>query len=183
MNQFIDGFTKFMDFIYRILVEFSKCLVAAIAILISLQVIFRKFFFSIKWSEEMALVFIMWLTFISMAIGVEKKLHIAIEVFYAKFSPSMKVFVDKAIDVLVILLGGLMVIFGITLIMSTSNSTLPATKFPAAISYVTIPIGGLFMIYFSFLYLFNLKKYKHKNIGGYEDEIGEDEMVKEPIKE
>jgi TRAP-type C4-dicarboxylate transport system permease small subunit len=167
MNQFIDGITKFMDFIYRILVELSKVLVAGIVVLISTQVIFRKFLFSIKWSEEMALVFIMWLTFIAMAIGVEKNLHIAIEIFYNKFPSPIKVLIDKTINILVLLLGILMIKYGISLIISTSNSTLPATKFPAAISYITIPIGGFFMVYFSFIYLFNLERYKHNNIGGY----------------
>ncbi|WP_368182591.1 TRAP transporter small permease [Anaerotruncus rubiinfantis] len=57
-----------------------------IVLIVSAQVIARKFIGqSIRWSEEVALLLMVWMAFISMAIGVEKKLHIAISMFFPMF--------------------------------------------------------------------------------------------------
>jgi TRAP-type transport system small permease protein len=44
------------------------------------------------------------------------------------------------------------------------NSTLPATQWHAGILYLMMPVGGVFIMYFSFLSLFNLEKYRHFDI-------------------
>lgn len=57
------------------------------------------------------------------------------------------------------------------------SSTLPATQWPAGLEYLMMPIGGVFIMYFSFLNLFNLNKYRHYDIEG--EKVNENQEKKE----
>jgi TRAP-type C4-dicarboxylate transport system permease small subunit len=156
----IKAMTAF-DAMYYVLVQFSKLLLGAIVLVVTAQVFCRKFFgWSIKWSEEMALVWIVWLTYIAMAIGVEKKLHIAIALFFDKFPVPIKTLIEKITNILIFVFGIFMIKDGISLIQSTTTSILPATGFKTSIRYITIPIGGLYLCYFGLIFFFGLEKYR-----------------------
>ena len=58
--------------------------------------------------------------------------------------------------------GGFMVYYGVRLVMSTMTSTLPATQWPAGLMYIMIPVGGVFIVYFTLLDFLGLQRYEHK---------------------
>ena len=96
LEKTISCFTFVFDSIYRVLLEYSKIVLLVIVVVVSAQVISRKFIgTSIRWSEEVALFLMIWMAFISMAIGVEKKLHIAIEMFVKKFPKPVQICLEK----------------------------------------------------------------------------------------
>lgn len=167
MNKVADCITKLFDMVYRILSEYSKAVLIVIVCVVSAQVFCRKFLgFSIRWSEEVALLLMVWMAFVSMAIGVEKHLHIAISMFFDKMPPKVQFVISKVTDALMILFGVVMIYFGVKLVQSTMSSTLPATKWPSGTLYVMIPVSGIFIAYYSFIDLFGLERYKHENIIG-----------------
>lgn len=171
MSKIFDLITTFFDFIYRILLEYSKIVLGLIVIIVSAQVFCRKFLgFSIKWSEEVALLLMVWMAFISMAIGVERKLHIAITLFFNRFPKPAQKFFTAFSNVVICAFGIVLMVFGCLLIKSTMGSTLPATKLPAASLYLMIPVGGLFTTYYSLMDLFHLDRYRHKKLEGDTDE-------------
>jgi TRAP-type C4-dicarboxylate transport system permease small subunit len=97
-----------------------------------------------------------------MAIGVQKGLHIALGFFYGLLPKKVAWFVGK-MDLLVIMgFGCFMVYYGARLVMSTMTSTLPATQWPAGLMYIMIPVGGVFIVYFTLLDFFGLQQYEHK---------------------
>lgn len=156
-----------LDSIYRGLCEYSKAVLIVIVVVVSAQVFSRKLLgTSIRWSEEVALLLMVWMAFISMAIGVEKGLHICISMFYDKFPGPVQYAITKIMDLLMIVFGAAMVKYGMMLIHSTMKSTLPATKWPACTLYVMIPVSGIFIIYYSLIDMFGLQRFKHKNIIG-----------------
>ncbi|MDD6294761.1 MAG: TRAP transporter small permease [Treponema sp.] len=157
--------TFLFDIIYRILLTYAKVVLLVIIVIVSAQVFSRKFIgSSIRWSEEVALLLMVWLAFIAMAIGVEKKLHIAIEMFVKPLPKPVQKIIEKINDTATMLFGIILVIYGKELVAHTMSSTLPATQWPAGIAYLMMPIGGVFITYFSFLSLFNLEKYRHIEI-------------------
>jgi len=159
--------TFFFDVVYRILLEYSKIVLLVIVAIVSAQVFSRKFFgSSIRWSEEVALVLMIWMAFISMAVGVERHLHIAIEMFANRLPAKARLVVEKINDTATFLFGIVLMVYGSRLVSSTMSSTLPATQWPAGIEYLMMPVGGFFIMYFSFLSLFNLEKYRHPDIEG-----------------
>lgn len=167
MNKILNAVTTFFDIIYRILLEYAKIVLLIIVFIVSAQVISRKFLqSSIVWSEEVALLFMVWMAFISMGIGVEKKLHISISMFYDMFPKKLQWLLEKINYIVVFLFGIILMYYGSLLVKSTMTSTLPATKWPAGMLYLMMPVGGLFISYFTLLDFFKLDKYRHKNIEG-----------------
>ncbi len=167
MKKLINAVTTAFDMIYRVLLEYSKLVLLVIVFIVSAQVISRKFLgTSIRWSEEVALLLMVWMAFISMAIGVEKKLHIAITMFYDMFPKKIRWLFEKINYGVIFAFGVILINYGIKLINSTSNSTLPATKWPASTLYLMMPVGGLFICYFTILDFFKLDQFRHRTIEG-----------------
>ena len=164
-NKVLDAITYVFDWVYRILLEYSKLVLLVIVVIVSAQVFARKVLGSgIRWSEEVTLVLMVWMAFISMAIGVEKGLHISIEMFFKKFPVFLQKILDTINSLLTGTVGAVLLIYGSKLIQFTSKSTLPATQWPACTLYLMIPVGGFFILYFSILKLFHLERYRHINV-------------------
>ena len=167
LEKIFSCITFVFDVVYRILLTYAKVVLLVIIAIVSAQVFSRKFIgTSIRWSEEVALLLMMWLAFIAMAIGVEKHLHIAIEMFVKPLPATVKKIIEKVNDAATFLFGVVLVYYGQRLVSSTMSSTLPATQWPAGLDYLMMPVGGIFIAYFSFLSLFNLEKYRHLKIEG-----------------
>ena len=173
LNPLLSSITYAFDFTYSILLKYSQFVLLVIVIIVSAQVISRKFLStSIRWSEEVALFFMVWMAFISMAIGVQKGLHIAIGFFYAHLPKSVAYIVNK-IDLFIIMAFGVfMLYYGVGLVQSTMTSTLPATKWPAGFLYLMIPVSGVYIIYFTLLPFLGLEKYQHTKFYGDEENGG-----------
>ena len=129
LNPILSAMTYAFDFTYSILLTYSKFVLLIIVFIVSAEVISRKFLGgSIRWSEEVALFFMVWMAFISMAIGVQKNLHIALGFFFSLLPPMAAKIVNK-LDLAVIMgFGCFMVYYGAKLVQSTMTSTLPATS-------------------------------------------------------
>ena len=168
MNQKTASFAKkalykvsvVFDFIYRILVAYACVVLLGIVFIVSAQVISRKFLGgSIRWSEEVARLLMVWMAFVSIPIGIQKGLHVCIELFYNKLPSFIQKPLVKINHTVLSLCGVVMIIYGMQLILSTSTSTLSATQWPASTLYLMIPVAGLFVTYFSLIALFQLEKY------------------------
>ncbi len=181
LEKVISAITFIFDCIYRILLEFSKLVILLIVIIVSCEVFGRLVLHhSIMWSEEVALLLMVWTAFIAMAIGVEKGLHISISIFFNMFPKVVQVVITKINTLATIFFGYILVAYGIKLVSMTMSSTLPATQWPAGTAYCMMPVGGVFIIYFALLDLFGAKKYRHLSIEG---ETGFDKTDQQIIEE
>lgn len=170
-EKVISAITFVFDCIYRVLLEFAKLVILVIVIIVSCEVFGRLVLHkSIMWSEEVALLLMVWTAFIAMAIGVEKGLHISISLFFNMFPKVVQIVIAKINTLATIFFGYILVVYGIKLASMTMNSTLPATQWPAGTAYAMMPVGGVFIIYFALLDLFEAKKYRHLAIEGESDE-------------
>jgi len=147
--------------IYVVLYEYSKYVLLIIVLIVCADVVSRSVFSnSIMWVQETSLLLIVWMTFLSMAIGSEKNLHIGIDLFYNKYPNRVKKVVNFINKVVVVVIGVFLGIYGWRLSMSTWKSTLAVTKLPAGMLYLMIPVGGWSMAFFMILDILGLKKYK-----------------------
>lgn len=182
-EKIISAITFVFDCIYRLLLEFSKVVILLIVIIVSSEVFGRLVLHkSIMWSEEVALLLMVWTAFIAMAIGVEKGLHISISLFFNMFPKIVQTVITKINTLATIFFGYILIAYGFKLVSMTMNSTLPATQWPAGTAYAMMPVGGIFIIYFAVLDLFNAKKYRHLAIEG-EGESGKtDQQIIEEMR-
>ena len=147
----MDFLDRIFDFIMKIYQFLAKFFLLTMVIVICVQVFFRYILNrSISWSEEFSLLLMVIFGFISIAIGVQKGLHLSISLFYNMFPPLVQKIFDKIVNALVMGVGIVMIIFGIPLIESTSHAPMPATKLPAATVYFIIPLTGLLIAYYAF---------------------------------
>lgn len=164
-GQILNAITWFFDIIYRLLLEYSKVVLLVLVFIICAQVFSRRILdTSIRWSEEVALVLMVWMAFISMAIGVQQKLHISIVMFFDRLSSKTQYIVTKINLAITCGFGMVLVVYGYRLVKLTMSSTLPATQWPAATLYVMMPVSGVFIVYFTLFDFFGLQRYFHKNI-------------------
>ena len=160
---------KLFNVVYRILLEYSKWVLLVIIFIVSADVFSRNVLgSSVRWGQEVSLLLIVWMTFLSMTVGVEKDTHIAIELFFSWFPKPMQKFLNVLNNLVLVAVGCFLTYYGFLLVKSTWTSTLPITKWPAGMLYLMIPVGGATMTFFKILDLFGLKPYK--NTHQYEDE-------------
>ena len=178
MKKLRDILVGLFDIIFKILFEYSKYVLIAIVAIVSAQVVARNLFKgSIMWSQEVSLLLIVWMTFLSMAIGSEKNLHIGGELFYSFFPKPIQKLCDGINNVIVLIIGAFLGIYGTRLVISTMSSTLAATKWPAGVLYLMIPVGGWCMFFFKMLDCFGWKKYKKTDLDEKPEAAEEEETV------
>lgn len=147
---------KIVDLIFlkfhQVMVFSAKIMILAMTIITAIQVFCRYVLdFSIRWSEEVPLILMVWFGFISMAIGVKKRLHISIELFFSMFPKKVQTVVLKIVDTIILGFGIVMIYYGFTLAKFTMSSTMPATKMPTGYLYAVIALAGVMITYDTFM--------------------------------
>ncbi|TCK98595.1 TRAP-type C4-dicarboxylate transport system permease small subunit [Natranaerovirga hydrolytica] len=145
---------KGADKIHKFMIYMAMFFLIAMTVLTCIQVFYRYFLgSSIRWSEEVPLILMVWFGFISIAMGVKKKLHISIELFFNLFPSKVRKILLVFVDIMILLFGIFMLIYGYKLTMATMGSTLPVTKLPGGIIYAVVPVTSIMIIYDSLMFL------------------------------
>ncbi len=155
----MNAVTSFFRLLHTLLVILAKTLLAAMVLLISANVFMRYVLNSgITWSEEVALVFVVWFTFIALALGVKQRLHISLCLLPEKISPKIDLLLSKLTDVVILFMGYIMIHYGWILVQFTSRSILPATGVPASVLYFPLVLSGVLVLYEGAMDLLGLDK-------------------------
>ena len=134
--------------IHILLINLSMIMIVAMLLLVFAIVVLRYVFNSgIYWSEEVALVLEVWFIFLSLGLGVKHRLHISINILKRE---SVSAWLNKALDLLsdiiFLIVGFVMIVYGGKLVQFTMRSIMPATKWPAGILYLVLPIAGFVVV-------------------------------------
>jgi TRAP-type C4-dicarboxylate transport system permease small subunit len=161
MHAFGRGVIQFFDRLFALAVILAQILLVGMVLLISANVFMRYVLNSgIFWAEEISLVMAVWFSFIAMALGVRKNLHISIHLF--RNPPG---WLDKVFNVLTavaeLLLGYVLLRYGVILVQFTSRSIMPATELPSSVLYLILPFSAVLILYEAVTDLF-----------GYDNEAG-----------
>jgi TRAP-type transport system small permease protein len=111
-----------------------------------------------SWSEEVALLLMMYFGFLSISIGFRYQLHIRLTFIVDRFPKRIQFVLDKLADLLVAGFGILLIIEGYKFTVLTWTSTLPVTKLPTGVQYLIIPITGVITMIYGLLWLFGWKE-------------------------
>lgn len=130
---------------------FAGLLLAAITAVVSWQVAARQLLgFSPRWTEEIALLLMVWLAMVGAALGLRLGEHVGIEFLVQALSPRLRWWVLKGVELAVFGFSLFITLEGWDLTVASAAQTLPATKLPMAFLYAGIPVGGLVMSGFAF---------------------------------
>ena len=102
-----------------------------------------------SWSEQTALVLMIWYVFLAAAAGVWERFHIRIELLEQRLSPAGMRRLRIAIHALVALFGLVFAVFGAQLAWEVRGHVIPSLGISRAFAYIPIPFAGLLMTFFS----------------------------------
>ena len=159
MDKIMKPISKVMNAVYKVFCLYSQVVLLAIVGIVTMQVALRWLKMSTPWAEEVALFLMVWMAFISFAIGVTENLHISIVMLFDRLPKVVQKLLTIAIDVIILIVGVFFVYYGWKLVGMTMKSTLPATKWPKGTMYMMIPVSGVFVVYTSVLRLLKLDRY------------------------
>lgn len=155
MKKALEWLNVALKWVFKALHLFSQVVMLAVTLIVCAQVVSRKVFhYSILWSEEVTLLLMVWITFISMALGVAKDIHIRIELFYNMYPSPIKKFCQWLGYAVALFVGVVLMVYGGRLIKFTLHSTLPTTKWPSFMLYLMSPVGGFYIVYCTILHMF-----------------------------
>lgn len=162
--------------LFLTLITLAKLMILGMTILIGITVFMRYVMgIGVRWSAELALVLQVWFTFIAMALGVRKQLHISINIMPEHLSPRLNWVLLKLRAVVVGGVGLTLLVYGIDLVESTMRSVLPAMGLRSGYLYLAVPVGGTLILLESIVDLLGIDR-KDEWLEPY---IGEDEAIAE----
>lgn len=101
------------------------------------------------WSEQAALLLMIWYVMFAAAAGVREDFHIRIRVFADAFPAAAGKAVRIVAHSVVALFGAGMVVWGTELAVTTWPHAIPTLALPRGVAYIPIPLSGLLIIGFS----------------------------------
>jgi TRAP-type C4-dicarboxylate transport system permease small subunit len=148
------AFQSIVRFIDRAVELITAYMMAAMVCLVTYQVFGRYVLHRIpSWTEEVALLFMMWFGFLSIALGFRHQLHIRITMFVDKLPVLGQRAAEWLSHLIVIGFGLLLIVEGYKFTLLTWHSTLPVTKLPTGMQYVIIPITGVLTMLYGLVWI------------------------------
>ncbi len=106
-----------------------------------------------SWSEQAALILMIWYVFFAAAAGVYEGFHIRIALLEKGFSQGKARMVRRAIHALVAGGGIVLLVYGAQLVWLVRDHVVPALGISRGFAYVPIPFCGLLIAVFAVLHL------------------------------
>jgi len=101
------------------------------------------------WSEEIVRFLFIWITFIGAAIGIKEHIHIGIDVLVNIFSKPVQKVINIIVYILISTFGLFLIYFGWPVVVMTNNQPSPALGIPMSYIYISVPIMGAMIIFYS----------------------------------
>ncbi len=157
-------FVSAVTLVHILLIDLSMIMIVAMLLLVFANVVLRYVFNSgIFWSEEVALVLEVWFIFLSLGLGVKHRLHFSINLMPRdKMPAALNRALDLLSDVIFICIGVIMIVYGSKLVQFTMRSIMPATKWPAGILYLVLPLAGFVVIVEAIFHIFGFTMFDEK---------------------
>lgn len=118
---------------------------AVLSVIVLLQVVFRYVFNSpLAWTEEASRFLLIWIVLLGSAIGIKRKSHFSVDIFFKKLSEKLKQRLKFSLDIfLFILIFDVMIVNGVYLTNLTFRQISPALNIRVAYVYSAVLAGGV----------------------------------------
>ena len=150
MNGLIEKLNKVEEYV-------ASSLLIVTSLLVFVQVILRYFAnYSISWSEEIALMMIVWFIFLGSSIAVREKAHVNMDVLSSVLPRKGKLVLEFAAVLISVIFCVLVAKAGVNMVIGAHDigSASTSLKIPLYVPYASVPVG-LFLM--TIRYLMQLK--------------------------
>ena len=101
--------------------------------------------FSLSWGEEVAMMLMVWLTFLGAAVGMRDKAQYAFDFLVRHLPAEVKIPVKLFSELVCIVMTTAIVYWGTQVTMEFRNWVMPATEVSRAVVYMACPVGCSFI--------------------------------------
>lgn len=123
------------------------------------QVIFRYLLHNpLVGSEELAKLSFVWMIFLGAAVVTRDKLHIQVDYFFKKIPSSIASFVELSMEIIILILFVIVAIYGFSFVSVQSGMKSVGLNVPLAFYSFAVPIGAIFILYFTVCDLINSRR-------------------------
>jgi len=159
----LDIIKKVLNKIDNIIEYLCMGTLVALVCIVFMQVFTRYFLkFTPRWSEETSVILLIWLGFITMAIGVKKGMHLSISAIVDLLPKPVQKIIYYFDELAVMVFGIVLFIYGKDLSAATMSSTMPATQLPSGVLYAVLPVSGVMIIIYTIVRITDLILDKQK---------------------
>lgn len=99
-----------------------------------------------KWSEELALLCMVWFSLISASLAEKNKAHIRVQLSRLILPEKVMKIIDKLNTLIKVIFSVFMIIYGIRFVSLTKNSVMPGLDISRAWLYLSVPVAGFFLL-------------------------------------
>ncbi len=140
--------TKFWQLLNKFEEIVSSCALAAMVIIIILQV-FQRYILqnSLDWPEELARYLFVFAIYIGSSFAAAERRHLEVTIVRTVFGLKIGHFFTMLANIITVIFCCIMFFWGISMVLfvADSNQVAPALQFPMWIAYSCIPLGFLLM--------------------------------------
>jgi TRAP-type C4-dicarboxylate transport system permease small subunit len=161
------------------LISYLAMIFLVVMIIIVSTTVFTRYLFNFtfRWTDEVALMMMIWFGFLGMALGVKQSVHLSIEYFMSLFDDNLQGFIYRIENILVGLFGWYLLRFGWQLFSRFKTTVLPATQWSRGLLFIPLPIAGAFILIYSIFQFFGVLENKSSIVD--QSELDEDNEILE----
>ncbi len=146
MNSVLRALTKFDNLLAKTEATVIIAMVTVMTVVVFLQVVYRYVLIQpLHWSEELARYLFVWLSILGATLGLQKRGHFGLDLFYRMLSNKEKRFLQFIINLSMGIVIFVILIQGIRLVQKTILQESPAMGISMAWAYACLPVGGALM--------------------------------------
>lgn len=177
---------NFITFLNNFELYIATSLFMIITILLTMQVLSRYFFgHSLTWTEEISLIFFVWMNYFAISAATLKRKHIRMDFVLEKMPYKIKKIGLIFSNVMAILFFGYFLgpFTEVVLNLYNMHSTTPIIGFPKVIAYGALPVAFVLTIIRFIQDSINLAKEDEQSLGATKALLDLDSIGKEVIKQ
>jgi TRAP-type C4-dicarboxylate transport system permease small subunit len=139
----LNGISRHLNQVVKFLAGF---LIAAMTILVFLQVIFRYLLDApLDWSEEMASFAFVWMALLGASVGLKYDEHPRLDIFYEIFPDWIKKICGLIINSAILFMLVVLFIFGVNLTIAMQMQRTAALGYSVSYVYAVLPLSAVVM--------------------------------------
>ena len=141
---------KISKWLYKII--FAVCVLLGIAmIIIGFMQVFWRYFLQqpLSWSEEILRYLYVWSIFLGISIAIPENGHVAVDALMNLLKGLPKKILSVFIHLVILIFFGLMLTIGSQYTLVNIHQMTPSTRISLGVVYISIPLGGLFGLWFT----------------------------------
>ena len=108
-----------------------------------------------SWSEQVALLLMIWYVLFAAAAGVKEGFHIRISLLEDISSPALSHKIRLFLHILVAVFGLILLVYGAQLVWLVRDHVIPSLGLSRGIAYIPLPVTGLLILIFSLVHAHN----------------------------